>query len=392
MSLNSHSADTFATSGPILSGGPLPFRWGAELTAIPPDAIEQAYAGSVIPEAIRMYLSLARGEHMGQGTGWYGPGQSRRSWNWLARRHDVPPEGAISLEMFGGPRSWFERFDRNGDGLITAEDLDWSANSAWVQQAYIVNRLFRRMDPNGDGRISREDWLAYFDAVAQGQSEVNSEQMRAAWLGGMSGHYLPGDAPTPAALLQSLFAGELGSPYEGPELNGPAPDFELQTVDGAQTIRLSKVVGERPVVLVFGNFTCGPFRSMFPGVDDVVRRFQNEALCLGIYVREAHPTDGWQMSSNAAVGVAVAQPRTDAERRAVAGQCQRLLRPSFPLLVDDLQDTAGHAYSAMPARCYVIDQGGRIAYKGGRGPFGFKTGELEQALMMTLLDQESGGG
>jgi alkylhydroperoxidase family enzyme len=60
----------------------------------------------------------------------------------------------------------------------------------------------------------------------------------------------------------------------------------------------------------------------------------------------------------------------------------------MPLLVDELDDRVGQAYSGMPDRLYLIDREGRIAYKGGRGPFGFKPGELEQALVMLLLDQE----
>jgi hypothetical protein len=42
----------------------------------------------------------------------------------------------------------------------------------------------------------------------------------------------------------------------------------------------------------------------------------------------------------------------------------------------------------MPARLYLIDADGKVAYKSGRGPFGFKPGELEQALVMSLLDQQ----
>ncbi len=53
-----------------------------------------------------------------------------------------------------------------------------------------------------------------------------------------------------------------------------------------------------------------------------------------------------------------------------------------------MDDRVGHAYSGMPDRLYLIDRGGRVAYKGGRGPFGFKSGELEQALVMLLLDQK----
>jgi hypothetical protein len=149
------------------------------------------------------------------------------------------------------------------------------------------------------------------------------------------------------------------------------------------------VIGKKPVVLVFGNFTCGPFRSMYPGVEDVQERFKDEAIFLAIYVREAHPTDGWKMESNARVGVAVAQPRTYTERASVATQCHKLLNPSIPLLVDEINDSTGNAYSGMPARLYVIDREGNVAYKSGRGPFGFKTGEMEQALVMSLLDGNS---
>jgi hypothetical protein len=67
------------------------------------------------------------------------------------------------------------------------------------------------------------------------------------------------------------------------------------------------------------------------------------------------------------------------------------LKYSIPLLVDDIDDATGNAYSGMPARLYVIDQKGKVAYKSGRGPFGFKTGEMEQALLMTLLDAKTAG-
>jgi alkylhydroperoxidase family enzyme len=41
----------------------------------------------------------------------------------------------------------------------------------------------------------------------------------------------------------------------------------------------------------------------------------------------------------------------------------------------------------MPDRLYVIGSDGRVAYKGGRGPFGFSPGEMEQSLVMLLLDE-----
>ena len=59
----------------------------------------------------------------------------------------------------------------------------------------------------------------------------------------------------------------------------------------------------------------------------------------------------------------------------------------MPLLVDEMNDQVGKAYSGMPDRMYLIDKEGRVAYKGARGPFGFLPGELEQALVMLLLDK-----
>lgn len=109
---------------------------------------------------------------------------------------------------------------------------------------------------------------------------------------------------------------------------------------------------------------------------------------MAVYVREAHPTDGWRSAGNDAVGISFAQPTSLLSRTNVAAKCDALLEIDMPLLVDDLDDRVGHAYSGMPDRLYVIDRDGRVAYKGGRGPFGFKPGEMEQALIMTLLDQQ----
>jgi alkylhydroperoxidase family enzyme len=119
------------------------------------------------------------------------------------------------------------------------------------------------------------------------------------------------------------------------------------------------------------------------------KRYGDRVQFLGIYVREAHPTDGWRVPGNDRVGISIAQPRSTQERTEVAGRCCQALKMTMPLLVDEVDDAVGHAYSGMPDRLYVIDRSGRVAYKAGRGPFGFKTGEMEQSLVMTLLDQEA---
>lgn len=387
LSQNLMAQDSGATKAPAGATAPpgAPSVASAE-SELSLSALEKAYEGVQPPESVKMLLAIMRGSKLGPGEGWFGPADSRYSWKWLAERHGVAETEAIRADKFQGTERWFARLDRNQDGRITADDFDWSDSNQWVQQSYLVNRMFRRIETTGDGKLSREEWLTFFDAAAGGKDHLLSEDLRDALLGsnpGASG----GDAPSQATLIRGLFAGEVGSLNEGPRLNARAPDFTLKTHDGLETVRLADLIGKRPVVMTFGNFTCGPFRSMFPGVEAIHKRFADEATFIAVYVREAHPTDGWKMESNNRVGVAVAQPKTLAERAAVATQCHALLQPSMPLLVDEINDPVGSAYSGMPARLYVIDLDGKVAYKSGRGPFGFKSGEMEQALIMTLLDR-----
>jgi type I thyroxine 5'-deiodinase len=95
-----------------------------------------------------------------------------------------------------------------------------------------------------------------------------------------------------------------------------------------------------------------------------------------VYIREAHPSDsGW-----ADPQVDVEQPKTAEERREVAGSCVKDLKLSIPTLIDTMENRTDKAYSAWPDRLYLIDQEGKISFKGGPGPFGFKPDDLEAAL------------
>lgn len=119
-------------------------------------------------------------------------------------------------------------------------------------------------------------------------------------------------------------------------------------------------------------------------------RYGDRVEFLAVYVREAHPSDGWRMPSNDQAGVAFPQPTNTFDREQIAKKCCATLKVTIPMVVDGIDDRVGHAYSGMPDRLYLIDRQGRVAYKGGRGPFGFKTGELEQSIVMNLLDAPAG--
>jgi hypothetical protein len=122
-------------------------------------------------------------------------------------------------------------------------------------------------------------------------------------------------------------------------------------------------------------------------LEEIHQHYKDRAAFLSIYVREAHPTNGWREPGNDKVGISILQPATKTERVAVAKKCCGTLEMTMPLLVDEMNDRVGHAYSGMPDRIYIIDPNGRVVYKGGRGPFGFKPREMEQSLVMLLIDQ-----
>lgn len=114
------------------------------------------------------------------------------------------------------------------------------------------------------------------------------------------------------------------------------------------------------------------------------RRFGDQVEFFVVYIREAHPTDEWQVESNESEGILFAQPTTLAARTEVAQVCSLKLDLSIPTLVDDMENSTDRKYYALPDRLYLIARDGRVAYRGGPGPFGFVAAELEQAIEQYL--------
>jgi hypothetical protein len=110
------------------------------------------------------------------------------------------------------------------------------------------------------------------------------------------------------------------------------------------------------------------------------QNYRDRVEFMFVYIREAHPTDEWQVDSNEREGVLVAQPTSLGQRQQVARSCSDALQMTLPCVVDDMKNTADIAYAAWPERLYVIEPGGRIAYVSGQGPFGFKPGEVADWL------------
>jgi len=67
------------------------------------------------------------------------------------------------------------------------------------------------------------------------------------------------------------------------------------------------------------------------------------------------------------------------------------LKLDIPAVVDKLDDRVNRDYAGWPDRLYLVSKDGKIAYKGGPGPGGFRPSELEEANDLELaLDETSG--
>ena len=128
---------------------------------------------------------------------------------------------------------------------------------------------------------------------------------------------------------------------------------------------------------------------------DLYQTYHQQIQFLVIYIREAHPVDGWwfgkglaaRLAARYAPGLAaeVYDPQTIKERRAVAGACETTRQLGIRTYVDEMDDPVSKAYAARPTRLYLVGTDGRVAYAGGLGPFGFKPAELKDAIEQVLL-------
>ena len=108
--------------------------------------------------------------------------------------------------------------------------------------------------------------------------------------------------------------------------------------------------------------------------------YKDHADFLTVYVREAHPTDEWQMKSNVKDDVCYAQPKTLEQRVAIAKDFTPRFKFPLPFGVDDMSNAADNVYAAWPERLYVIDETGHVVYRGGMGPFNYKPVEVREWL------------
>lgn len=77
------------------------------------------------------------------------------------------------------------------------------------------------------------------------------------------------------------------------------------------------------------------------------------------------------MASNVKEDICYPQPTTFPQRVAIANDFVTRFKFPLPIEVDAMNNAADRIYGAWPERIYIINEQGRIVYRGGLGPFNY---------------------
>lgn len=246
-------------------------------TSISPEAAKQL--GRMLdrewkdkPEWAEMAADILKGTPMSPVSGWFKPTQTPFDGRYAMNRYDRNGDRQIELDEFGGPemQKYFDRLDRDRNGVLNRIDFDWSISNPINQQAKPVEKIFEQWDRDANGKLTEEEIVGFFNASDPEKSGfLTQEDLRIAFALMLQDNAAPeqnnseqetkveGESKPSVEpdLLAMLFNEELGNLTEGPDVGDTAPDFELPYLKQEGTLKLSSLRGKKIVVLNFGSFT-----------------------------------------------------------------------------------------------------------------------------------------
>lgn len=168
---------------------------------------------------------------------------------------------------------------------------------------------------------------------------------------------------------------------DGPKLGDRAPGFSLPGLNSRETTSLDRArEGSKPIVLLFGSYTCPNFRAQAAAINALAHKHRSAIPFLLVYIKEAHTGDTWESTVNQREGIDWNAANTLPEMQEHATLCMRKLKMDFPAVVDGTDGKVESAYAAWPSHIYVIDREGRVSYRTGLSELDFHAADLEAAI------------
>uniref|UniRef100_A0A8C9RSS3 Iodothyronine deiodinase n=1 Tax=Scleropages formosus TaxID=113540 RepID=A0A8C9RSS3_SCLFO len=190
-----------------------------------------------------------------------------------------------------------------------------------------------------------------------------------------------------SAGLRSVWNSFLLDAYKQVKLGGEAPNSKVVKVPDTPSRRRSvgSRTGDECHLLDFES-------SDRPLVVNFGSEFSDVADFLLVYIEEAHPSDGWALSTMESHAFQVKKHRSLEERMLAAHRLLEhfALPPQCHLVADCMDNNANVAYGVSNERVCIV-QKKKIAYLGGKGPFFYHLKDVRRWLEQTYGKRQRAG-
>ena len=153
-----------------------------------------------------------------------------------------------------------------------------------------------------------------------------------------------------------------------PVVGKRAPKTVVFDAKTRKAVTLEELYKKKPGVVFFASYSCMCSQKTAAFMPALALKYGDEFQFLLIYIREAHPSNGFNTESSGSEFM-IPDSNTLPERAASALRFGRERKLSFPVFVDSMDDAQAVQWGAWPARLFVIDQKGIVTYAGQQGPW-----------------------
>ena len=152
-----------------------------------------------------------------------------------------------------------------------------------------------------------------------------------------------------------------------------AVNFTLRDIYGSE-YTLSGLLAEKPVMMVFGSFTCPFFRRRVVAIEEMQAKYGERVHFITIYTIEGYPVGSpspyrgkeWTgPESTDKEGRSLTQPATYEERVTQATQMIQELGITVPVLIDEMDNPVWCTYGQASNIAYLIGTSGTVVEKQG---------------------------